>query len=43
MAYIITGISVALCIVVIIWGFKVLKDTRKLHHKEDDEDIPFLF
>lgn len=41
MVYIIAGIFVALCIVVIIFGFRILKDTRKLHHKKDDKEIRF--
>jgi hypothetical protein len=43
MIYIIAGVSVALCIAVIIFGLRVLKENRKMIAKkkdldEDDED-----
>ena len=42
MEYLIAGISIALCIAVIIWGLKVLKEDRKLAPKKDreNEDTP---
>ena len=46
MIYIIAGIAVALCIAVIIFGLKVLKENRKIVAKkkdldDDDDDIRF--
>ena len=42
MEYIIAGICFALCIAVIIWGLKVLKENRKLAPKNNEEDNEIL-
>jgi|CXWL01.1.fsa_nt_gi hypothetical protein len=45
MIYIISGISIALCIAVIIFGLRIFKENRKLAPKksdfEDDDEIRF--
>ena len=38
MNYIIAGVCIALCIAVIIFGLKVLKENRKLIPKKKDRD-----
>ena len=41
MEYIVAGIIAVICIAVIIWGLKVLKENRKLappKKKDDNED-----
>lgn len=45
MIYIIAGISIALCIAVIIFGLNILKENRKLIPKkrDGDEDDEILF
>ena len=45
MEYIIAGICVVICIVVIIWGLKVLKENRKLAppKKRDGEEDDILY
>lgn len=45
MQYIIAGVCVALCIVVIVFGLKVLKESKKMAPKKppvDDEDAEEL-
>lgn len=48
MQYIIAGVCVALCIGVIVFGVKVLKESRKMAPKKtstedrDDDEIPNL-
>ena len=47
MVYIIAGACIAICIVVIIFGIRVLKESRKMIPKKSDDDdegdkFPFL-
>ena len=43
MEYIVAGIIAVICIAVIIWGLKVLKENRKLappkSYDDDDEEL----
>jgi hypothetical protein len=45
MQYIIAGICIVFCIVVIVFGLKVLKESRKMEPKkkdtEDEDEIQF--
>ncbi|MDZ4794516.1 MAG: hypothetical protein SGI83_09585 [Bacteroidota bacterium] len=45
MVYIISAISIVICIAVIIWGLRILKESRKMVPKkkdaEDDDEIQF--
>jgi len=38
MIYIIAGVSIALCIAVITWGLKILKEDRKFFPKKKNTD-----
>ncbi len=46
MAYIVAGVCIVICIVIIIFGLQVLKDIRKMKTKknnDDDEPGPYNY